>query len=251
MRIDNKKFFHAILYIVLLLNLITLTFISCAKDSPIEAKKDGANTITDIDGNKYKIIKLGEQWWMAENLRVTHYRNGEPIPNITDNTEWKSLTSGAFCYYNNNTDNSKLYGALYNWFAINDSRNIAPKGWHVTTDEDWKLLEITCGMEQSLADKRGWRGTNEGGMLKEAGTEHWTEPNSGATNESGFNVLPGGSRYSANGGFFDMGAYAFFWSSNYDSNDFAWCRNFSYRRSDIFYGTFMTNYGLSVRCVKD
>ena len=149
-------------------------------------------TVTDIDGNTYQTVKIGDQWWMAENLKVTCYRNGDAIPNITDGTTWASLSTGAYCEYNNDINNVATYGRLYNWYAVTDSRNIAPAGWHVPSDAEWKQLEMYLGMSQSEADATGWRGTDEGGKLKEVGTMHWNSPNTGATNESGFTALPGG-----------------------------------------------------------
>lgn len=93
--------------------------------------------VTDIDGNTYKTVKIGNQWWIAENLKVTHYRNGDAIPEVTDNEQWKNLNSGAYCAYDNNESNAAVYGYLYNWYAMNDSRNIAPEGWYVPSDEEW------------------------------------------------------------------------------------------------------------------
>lgn len=119
-------------------------------------------TVTDIDGNTYKTIQIGNQRWMAENLKVTRYRNGTAIPTVTSNTDWFNLTTGAYCNYDNSTSDAAIYGRLYNWYAVNDSRNIAPTGWHVPSDEEWKTLEKYLGMSQSEADDTGWRGTNEG-----------------------------------------------------------------------------------------
>jgi uncharacterized protein (TIGR02145 family) len=126
-----------------------------------------SNTVIDIDGNTYQAIKIGDQWWMAENLKVTHYRNGDPIPNVTDSTEWSNLATEAYCVYENDESIAETYGYLYNWYVVNDSRNIAPEGWHVPTDEEWKELEMFLGMSQSEANGTGWRGTDEGGKLKE------------------------------------------------------------------------------------
>jgi uncharacterized protein (TIGR02145 family) len=171
-------------------------------------------TVTDIDGNVYQTVKIGGQWWMAENLKVTHYRNGEAIPNITSNSEWAGLSSGAYCAYDNNNSNIATYGLLYNWYTVVDSRNIAPAGWHVPTDEEWKQLEIYLGMSQSDADKPGLRGSDEGGKLKETGTAHWHSPNIGATNSSGFSALPGGCRdFNFTGAYEGMGELGNWWSS--------------------------------------
>jgi len=208
-------------------------------------------TVTDIDGNTYKTIKIGNQWWMAENLKVIHYQNGDAIPNVTGYSEWSYLSTGAYCNYNNNESNAALYGRLYNWYAVNDDRKIAPEGWHVPTDDDWKKLEMYLGMSQSVTDSTWYRGTYEGGKLKEAGYAHWNSPNSGATNESGFTALPGGYREYIGSGCSNMGDYAYFWSSSEGNSRSAWSRTLRYSHSDVgrIYGN--KRYGLSVRCVRD
>jgi uncharacterized protein (TIGR02145 family) len=110
------------------------------------------DSITDIQGNTYKIVKIGDQWWMAENLRTTQYANGEEIPHITNDTDWANTNAGAYCYYDDNTVNTKLYGNLYNWYTINDERGVCPVGWHVPSDSEWMTLEIYLGMSPSEAD---------------------------------------------------------------------------------------------------
>ncbi|MFC1725510.1 FISUMP domain-containing protein [candidate division KSB1 bacterium] len=208
-------------------------------------------TVTDIDGNVYQTIKIGNQEWMVENLKVTRYRNGETIPNVTDNTEWGSLSTGAYSTYDNNASNADTYGNLYNWYAVNDGRNIAPEGWHVPTDEEWKELEMYLGISQSEANGTEWRGTNEGSKLKEAGTAHWKSPNEGATNESGFSALPGGYRDSDYGFYNKMGEHAHFWSSNEGSSSiYAWARILSYGYSGVYRYSTNKCYGFSVRCIK-
>jgi uncharacterized protein (TIGR02145 family) len=209
-----------------------------------------AGTVADIDGNIYRTVTIGTQVWMAENLKVTHYRNGDPIPNVTDGPTWAALTTGAYCEYNNSIANVATYGRLYNWYAVADSRNIAPAGWHVASDAEWKQLEMTLGMSQSQADAYGWRGTTEGGKLKETGTTHWITPNNGATNESGFSALPGGYR-NLGGTYLDMGSDAYFWSSTESSSNSAWYRVLYCLNSDIGRGTNNKDYGFSVRCVRD
>ena len=104
-------------------------------------------TVTDIDGNVYRTVKIGTQVWMAEKLKTTRYRNGDPIPNVTDNPQWISLKTGALCWYKNDEANKATYGSLYNWFAVADSRNIAPVGWHVPSDEEWTTLTTCLGGE--------------------------------------------------------------------------------------------------------
>ena len=222
----------------------------------IDYLKDGTalpvcSSVTDIDGNVYQTVTIGCQVWMAENLKVTHYRNGDPIPNVTDGATWATLTTGANCEYNNDVSNIGTYGRLYNWFAAVDSRNIAPAGWHVASDYEWKQLEMTLGMSQAQADATDLRSTTEGGKLKDVGTTHWLSPNTGATNESGFTVLPGGYRNYNDGVYYNMHNSATFWSST-DANSYsAWARYLFNSSSGIYRGTNYKEHGFSVRCVRD
>ncbi len=197
-------------------------------------------TVTDIDGNVYKTVKIGSQWWMAENLKTTKYRNGNPIPNVTDNTQWGNLTTGAYCNYNNDINYVNTYGRLYNWYAVSDSRNIAPVGWHVPTDAEWTTLTTYLGGE-SVA----------GGKLKESGTAHWSLVNAGATNETGFTALPGGYR-DLNGICFNLIACGGFWwsSTEYDTNN-ALSRYMADYLGLVLRGYYGKTHGFSVRCVKD
>ena len=197
-------------------------------------------TVTDIDGNVYQTVQIGDQWWMAENLKVTHYRSGDPIPDVTDDSEWSSLTSGAYCDYDNNTNHVPVYGRLYNWYAVNDDRGIAPDGWHVPSDEDWQMLIGYLG-GSAMA----------GGMMREAGTEHWSSPNIGADNYSGFTALPGGYRNPSDGDFLDMGILAYFWSSTELDDELASRQRLYHKDSDIYRGYSDKRYGFSVRCVRD
>jgi uncharacterized protein (TIGR02145 family) len=203
--------------------------------------------------SQFKTVKIGDQVWMVENLNVDHYRNGDPIPEVKHPVEWVNLTTGAWCYYNNDPANGKIYGRLYNWYAVNDSRGLAPEGWHVPTDEEWKELEMYLGMSQSEADSKRYRGTNKGGKLKEADTTHWESPNTDATNEIGFTALPGGYRGHSGGcGYFDSMRYnAYFWSSTERGSDSAWYRTLNYSVSEVSRNYSNKHYGFSVRCVKD
>ncbi|MBU1632969.1 hypothetical protein KJ762_00470 [bacterium] len=196
-------------------------------------------TVTDVDGNIYRIIQIGNQCWTAENLKVTHYRNGDVIPNVSDNTEWENLTTGAYCNYDNDTSNVATYGRLYNWYTVNDSRNIAPEGWHVPTDAEWQTLVDYLGGD-AIA----------GGEMKETGTTHWHSPNTGATNESGFAALPGGFPYH-DGTFHGMGTNATFWSSIEYGRYTAWSRDLFYDYSNVGRGYDGKQGGFSVRCVRD
>jgi len=209
-----------------------------AQPQPVHTASSTTGTVTDIDGNTYKTVKIGNQWWMAENLKVTRYRNGDVMPNVTNSAEWKNLTSGAYCNYDNNASNLATYGRLYNLFAVNDSRNIAPEGWHVPTDAEW----------QTLIDYLGGP-TVAGCKMKEMGTAHWKSPNKGATNESGFSALPGGYRYYG-GYYFGTGYYAYFWSSEGDSIG-TWGWLLGYGSSAVDRYSDAKRGGFSVRCVRD
>jgi len=195
-------------------------------------------TVTDIDGNVYNTVTIGVQVWMAENLKVTHYRNGDAIPNVTDNGQWSDLSTGVYCNYDNNESNVATYGRLYNWYAVEDSRNIAPEGWHVPSDTEW----------QTLVDYLG--GASVAGVkMKETGTIHWNSPNTGATNESGFSALPGG--YGFPGTYHGMGSDANFWSSTEYVSGSAWHRGLDYDSSEVDRDTRNKGCVYSVRCVRD
>lgn len=158
-------------------------------------------TMSDIDGNVYKTIQIGTQTWMAENLKTTKYRNGDPIPNVTDATAWAALTNGAYCWYNNDASSNKAtYGALYNWYSISDSRAIAPSGWHIPIDNEWSTLANYLGDVYTA-----------GGKLKETGTTHWQNPNTGATNATGFTAIPDGQR-NYDGTFSQVGYQSWWWN---------------------------------------
>jgi len=210
-------------------------------------------TLTDIDGNIYQTVTIGSQVWMMENLKVTHYRNGDPIPNVIDLGEWAGLSTGAYCNYDNDTTIASIYGRLYNWYAIDDGRNIAPEGWHVATEEEWQQLEVSIGISPVTADSLGRHGIDEGGKLKEADTTHWLSPNTGATNESGFTALPGGCR-DVSADFLALYECSFFWSSEECDGtllDRALYRTMWYDESYICCDPYYKESGFSVRCVRD
>ena len=196
-------------------------------------------TVTDIDGNVYRTVKIGTQWWMAENLKVTQYRNGDNIPNVTDASEWATLATGAYSNNNNDAGNVATYGRLYNWYAVNDARGLAPAGWHVPSDAEW----------QTLVDYLGGNAI-AGGKIKESGTFHWLSPNTGATDDYGFCAMPNGY-HNFDGIFYDMGISALFWTSTaYDSgNSFGWYPRYEY--STMFQDHHPVRNGFAVRCVKD
>ena len=208
-------------------------------------------TINDIDGNIYHIVKIGEQWWMAENLKTSHYRNGDSISLVTDNQAWTEQTGGACCYYNNNTENYTVYGTLYNWHAVTDFRNIAPEGWHVPSDADWMQLEQFLGMKQVELEQERWRGdNNEGGRLK-SDSELWYVPNDGGYNNTGFSALPAGFRSTNNGEFIDLNYQTLFWTTTEKTDANAYCRALYHNSTKIGRAANYKIDGYSVRCVKD
>jgi uncharacterized protein (TIGR02145 family) len=181
-----------------------------------------SQTVTDIDGNTYNTVQIGTQVWMSENLKTSRYRNGGSIPYVLGNAAWAALTTGAWSNYVHDAANDPIYGKLYNWYTtLGDT--LCPTGWGVPTDAEWTILTTYLGGE-SVA----------GGKMKSIGTAYWSSPNTGATNESGFSVLPGGYRNS-DGSFYDVRGSAFFWSATENDNSFAWYR-------------FLTNY--SWQCVQ-
>jgi uncharacterized protein (TIGR02145 family) len=238
-----------VLFYVPLIVLTAITPNSPMMITDIDSNSN-ARMVEDIDGNIYEIIKIGDQEWMAKNLKVTRYRNGDKISNVTDNSEWASLSTGARCVYNNDENTLSTYGFLYNWFSVVDSRGLAPEGWHVPTDEDWKELEKYLGMSQSEADGINWRSADVGGKLKEEGTSHWNSPNTGATNESGFTAIPGGFRH-MNGIFQFIGQGCSFWSSSKYNSNTAWSRSPYYSNSAVYRHNYPKKRGFSVRCVRN
>ena len=175
------------------------------------------NDIDDVDN----YVTIGTQVWMVDNLKTTKFRNGDIIPNVTDKTAWKELKTGAWCYYDNNPANGAIYGKLYNWYAVNDPRGLAPKGWHIATDAEWTTLINYLGGE-SVA----------GGKLKEIGLAHWASTNTGATNETGFSAVPGGCR-DYHGTFYDIGGYGYWWSSTEYGTHNAWYWSMHYTESTL------------------
>lgn len=202
-------------------------------------------TVTDIDKNVYHTVVIGSQTWMVENLKTTRYRNGDRIPNPTQNSSWESSTTGAYCYYKNDADYAKTYGCLYNWYAVNDSRNIAPAGWHIPSDAEWKQLGMALGMTQSQVNEYGYFSNTQGTKMK--ATFNWNDCN--GTNSSGFTALPGGYRLPL--GFSYIGEYGFWWSSTGNNTDSAWNIRIGCFSPDVnnYYSEKWNGY--SVRCIKD
>jgi len=199
--------------------------------------------ITDVEGNSYKTVYIGKQQWMADNLKVSKYNDGTIIPNITDNSQWSNLTTGAWCYYNNDATNNTKYGKLYNWYAVsktnNGNKNVCPTGWHVPTDAEWTVLTNYLG-GLSIA----------GGKMKEVGITNWNSPNTDATNTSQFTGLPGGFRYGL-GYYNEIGSAGSWWSSTAYSTSDAWLRDLYYSNGGTGSYYNVKRFGLSVRCLRD
>lgn len=198
------------------------------------------NTVTDIDGNIYHTVTIGTQVWMVENLKTTKYNDGTSIPNVTtDNTVWTNLLTPGYCWYNNDeTTYKSTYGALYNWYTVNTGK-LAPLGWHVPTDTEWTTLTTYLG-----------GGSIAGGKLKETGTSHWSSPNTGATNETGFTAIPVGGRGNY-GAFGSIGYDGNWWSSAEGSAGNAWSWYLVYNLSNVARFNYLKSCGFSVRCVRD
>jgi uncharacterized protein (TIGR02145 family) len=190
-----------------------------------------------IDWNTCEEIQIGNQIWMCRNLDVSHYRNGDSIPEVRDSVEWSNLETGAWCYYNNSDSIGKIYGKLYNWYAVNDPRGLAPEGWHVATIDEWNNLINYLGGNEIA-----------GGKLKEPGIIHWNNPNIDATNENGFTALPGGDREDS-GLFNEVGLFSNLWTSSFDNiGDIS--LYISNKYTFIFSTHYSNSFGFSVRCIR-
>lgn len=185
-------------------------------------------------------VKIGNQIWKAKNLDVTTYRNGDPIPMVSDNATWEKLTTGAWCYYDNDSATyAATYGKLYNWYAVIDPRGLAPAGWHIPNSEEWDVLVKSLGGIRIA-----------GGKMKETGTKNWLEPNSDASNSSGFAGLPGGYRYKS-GKFYDIEASGNWWSTSAPTTTEAWAYGLNFENGEVGTDGAYKRSGFSVRCVKD
>lgn len=240
---------------------------SVNKEQFITVATPETGTITDYNGNNYKTIKIGNQWWMSENLKSAHYSDGTEIPLVENKSSWSNLsfTDKAYCYYDNSLTNATIYGALYTWAAAmngaatsetnpSDVQGICPCNWHLPSDAEWIELEMYLGMSFSEADAFGWRGTDEGNKMKT--TSGWYNGGNGS-NSSGFSALPAGQR--ALGSFTGLTLETLYWSSTEYINItyLAFNRTLNYQYSTVgwfksshFYG-YPKNYGFSVRCVKN
>jgi len=204
--------------------------------------------VADADGNIYNTVKIGNQVWITENLKTTKFNDNTPIPLVDDNTEWSLLSTPGYCWPGNNeTQYKDLYGAYYNWFAV-ETGKLCPTGWRVPTDADYKVLEISLGMTQVQADASEWRGTDQGKKLKH--TTGWST-NENGTNTSGFTALPSGYRYYGTGATAGIGILGYWWTSNETGVDLGIYRRLDGVEDKVYRSATHQQAGKSVRCVKD
>lgn len=224
----KKKFISS----ALCFSCVVLLFITSCK------KEESSPQLKDIDGNNYKIVTIGTQVWMAENLKTTKYNDGTPIPNVTERTEWEALTSDAFCWYDNELNNfGNTYGALYNWYAVNTNK-LCPLGWHVPSDDEWTLLFDYAG------------GISNAGTKLKSSTGWFSGLN--GTDDYGFKALPGGSRIFNYGYFFNnVERYGYWWSSTEIQSILAMGYYMGWGLENVTRVSYSKNDGLSVRCLKD
>jgi len=198
-----------------------------------------SDTLIDIDGNVYQTVKIGDQWWMAENLRVKHYRDGSTIYEEKSDDSWQDLEYGARCSFDNDASYDPVYGLLYNWYALDDQRILAPEGWHVPSSKELQQLSDYTAENFNLR-----YGTAN--SLKQYGDMLWNE--SGGNNRTGFNAVPAGYRNGWHGTFRDQGYSAYFWC--YDPSD-SWHATYYKISGEISDDTNPKTSGHSVRCIKD
>lgn len=217
----------------------------------------------DMDGNVYATVQIGDQVWLAENLRSVTYSNGSSIPLVESSEEWAALGSDskAYCHLGNSELSYETYGTLYTWQAAMNGeesslevpsgvQGVCPAGWHLPSDKEWGQLEMEVGLGEIYTHEDGWRGWEQGGKLKQSGTDLWKEPNDFATNESGFSALPAGFRDS-DGAFHSEGSFTAFWSSSGGKAEDAGLRGLHAWRGEILRENYPASHGFSVRCLKD
>ncbi len=210
----------------------------------------GTSTVVDIDGNIYNTVLIGNQEWMAENLKVTHFQNGDPIDYAWTSNDWQ-VEQPSYCYFFNLESNGEIYGGLYNGFVVNDDREVCPEGWHVPSDEEFMFLEVEIGMDYNSVQMEGFIDRGDvGGKLKEIGIEHWEPPNEGATNEYGFTAFGGGDRQS-NGSFSGYNRAAYFFTSTPYSTNEIWTRGLGWSNVWVYRLGVPNALGSSIRCLKD
>lgn len=203
-------------------------------------RPDVRDKVSDTDGNVYKTIAIGGQVWMAENLRVTHYRNGDAIPHVYSDTLWGGCSYGAYCDYNNDTAERKSMGLLYNWYTVTDERNLAPEGWRIPTIEDWQILFERFGGENHAAT-----------MLKMGAMHHWLHSDTVNQEQEGFSYTPAGYRHGSTGSFHTRGSNGYYWSIDESIAAYSWSDRIYSGFAHPFREESNKNFGFAVRCIKE
>lgn len=221
--------------------LVFLFVVATAAFAHSQAGGAASSSVIDIDGNSYRTVRLGTQIWMAENLRVSRYCNGDAIPEVSGNSPWTRSQTGARSNANNTGDQQTIeaYGRLYNWYAANDKRGLAPAGWHIPSVSEWQVLMDYLGGREVA-----------GGHLKAAGTKHWQYPNTSATDSSKFTALPGGNRDGNGGQFRNFGSSAYI--SLIGNEQKTWFAYLNFENGEVIVGSddYLSD-GFSIRCIKD
>jgi uncharacterized protein (TIGR02145 family) len=234
--------------LILIIAAIVGVFFTGCQEEVVPQKVIETSTVVDIDGNIYKTVKIGNQWWMAENLKVTRFNDGSSLDfyNFSDaDSLWSNATNASYTFFSDS-----ILGKLYNYRVVENAKNIAPEGWHVPTDEDWKILEREIGMSTEESNALGWRGSDEANKLVMEYSQGW--PSGVAlfgTDEYGFAARPGGCRL-FNGQWNYQGNVAFWWTATTNGNE-AWYRYIDANQTRIFRQHTYKGYGMSIRCVKN
>ena len=250
-----------VLFSILIMLLIPISY-SCEEDND----NNVIANVTDVDGNVYKTVQIGNQRWMAENIRTTHYADGTPIPLVENETDWAALNyfDIAMSYYENSAINKETYGALYTWAAAMNGSNssdtnpsgvqgVCMNGWHLPSDEEWKALEMYLGMSQAEADRYNFRGTNEGSKLA-GDASLWNDGiliTNSAFGASGFMALPAGNRHADNGGFYQLHELGLFWTATESGDTLSISRLLIPHNTEAHRFTYSKKDGYSVRCIQD
>lgn len=255
----KKSFTNSYIILILALSLFacggddTEDMNADEEEQEVELIKEGTG-VTDVEGNSYRTVIVGDQEWMADNLRTSKYANGDDIPNITDPTEWNNYFGDAWSSYDNDPSKDNPHGKLYTWYAAADTRNLCPAGWHIPSDAEWTSLIV--GLD-SLTNPvaNGAQSTSAGGRMKSTGTIEngdglWAQPNTGALNDSKFNSVPSGTRSLA-GYFANITTYSYWWSSTEEDSDRAWGRIILNNEASIYRGTTYKKDGRACRCKKN
>ncbi len=259
-----KKDFNVLHLTILIIGLLMATTLSGCKDDD-NPKPTEKGKVSDIDGNIYETISIGDQVWMKENLKTTRYADGSIIDYPgTDTAAWRTNTTGAYAWYNNDEANKDNYGALYNWYAVNNPQGLCPVGWRVSTSQDWAKMSTYLREEHNLTNDEAdanalgnklksclMLNSPLGGECATVVHPRWNyhEINYG-TDDFGFSALPGGDRLFT-GGFSSQGSFGFWWNSNDLDANLANRHYLNFDRSKLYGNTYLKNYGISVRCVKN